>query len=237
MKYNININQVAMKEHGISLSQWIILDVLSVASTWSEAIIVNDIVYYWVARQKIAEEIITIGLKPDTIYRHIKKLAELGFIDYVKQGKKDCMRLTKNVTNLFISTMSDLNPNSEMNPNKLGFESENNSDLNPTYNNTNLNNNTTIHYDDFVSLWNEFAKAANKSELLKLSSNRKAKLSKRNSDFKNFTEAFKMALYKANKSTFLKDGSFFSFDWLIANDENIVKVLEDKYQNKEVSYK
>ena len=89
MKYNININQVAMLENDITVNQYAILDVISVAPTWTKPININDEVYFWIARQKIAEELKAFDLKADTIYRHIKKLAELGFIDHIKSGKKD----------------------------------------------------------------------------------------------------------------------------------------------------
>lgn len=104
-------------------------------------------------------------------------------------------------------------------------------------NNKPINKKETIIYDDFISLWNSFAIINKKPNVLKLSSNRKSKIAKRSSDFKDFKEAFKIALDKASKSSFLKENDFFNFDWLIVNDENIVKVLEDKYKNKEVVYK
>lgn len=96
---------------------------------------------------------------------------------------------------------------------------------------------TNIHYDDFLEIWNEFAATTKKPRVMKLSSVRKKKISQRCKDFKDFKEALKIALGKAKVSTFLKEGSFFDFDWLIDNDNNIVKVIEDKYKNKEVTYK
>lgn len=101
----------------------------------------------------------------------------------------------------------------------------------------NNNNNTTkkekeIIYDEFMAAWNEYADKTGKAKILKVSNGRKSKIKARHKDFENFNRAFKIALQKALDSDFLKENKFFSFDWLITNDTNIVKVLEDKYKNK-----
>lgn len=101
MKYNITLNQEKMIEHSLNVSQWCILDVLSVAPMWCEIISHNEENYYWVARQKISEELKAFDLKADTIFRYLKQLKELGFIDYEKQGKKDLVRLTSLGKSLF----------------------------------------------------------------------------------------------------------------------------------------
>lgn len=91
---------------------------------------------------------------------------------------------------------------------------------------------TNISYDDFALLWNNFANKNNLSKVAKLSDSRKKKILARNKDFKDFKVAFEVSLKKASESSFLLNGSFFSFDWLIENDTNILKVLEDKYKDK-----
>ena len=136
MKFNINLNQPLMIEHNLNVTLWCVLDVISVAPTWCDPVIKGKEIYFWIARQKIAEELKSLDLKPDTIYRNIKKLVELGFLEHEKLGKKDLLRLSKKGKNLF-TAMSDLNPN-----NYVGNKSENNSDTNPTYNYTNTNNYT-----------------------------------------------------------------------------------------------
>lgn len=143
MKFNITLNQPLMIENNLNVSQWCILDIISVAPTWCEVIVVNNEVYYWVARQKIAEELYALDLKADTIYRYIKKLNELGFIEYIKQGKKDLVRLSKKGKNLFV-TMSEKNTDYY-----VGKKSEKNSEKNPTYNNTN-NIKKQSDYDRFI---------------------------------------------------------------------------------------
>ena len=89
-----------------------------------------------------------------------------------------------------------------------------------------------ISYDDFSLLWNEFATKNNLSKVAKLSDSRKKKILARLKDFKDFKVAFEVALKKASESYFLLSNNFFGFDWLIENDTNILKVLEDKYKDK-----
>lgn len=43
---------------------------------------------------------------------------------------------------------------------------------------------------------------------------------------------FQTAFEKAEKSDFCKNNKFFSLDWIIKNDENLLKVLEGNYDNK-----
>ena len=88
------------------------------ASSWASHVIIDGEVFYWVSRSVIAEELWLLNLKSDTIYRHLKAIANLGIIEYQKQGKKDCIKITEKGRK-YLTT-------------KLGNESEKNSDLNPT---------------------------------------------------------------------------------------------------------
>ncbi len=150
MKYNININQKAIIENKLSIIEYAILDVISTAPTWCSNITINNIVYYWIARQKLAEELKSFNLKPDTVYRHLKKLTKKGFLNYTKHSKKDCINLTTKSKKMFSSTMSEINPNYY-----VGNKSEKNSEINPTYNNTKEDNNTNTY---LLALFEEFWK-------------------------------------------------------------------------------
>lgn len=130
-----------MEEHNLNVNQWCILDIISVAPSWCEIVMYRENPYFWISRKKILEELKALDLKEDTIYRHLKTLKELGFIDYEKDQKKDLIKLTDLGKSLFIS--------SEINPTKLGNKSEKNSEINPTYNNTNIINNTKDNKSDF----------------------------------------------------------------------------------------
>lgn len=153
MKFTITVNQKQAKELGIkNINQAIILGLISEAHTWAEHEIVDGEVYYWAARTKIQEELELLDLKLDTIYRHFKALASLGLIEYLKKGKKDCVRLTKLGKTYYVGNESEKIQNSEMNPSKFGNESEKNSDLNPTYKNTKEHKNTKDTKESSVAL-------------------------------------------------------------------------------------
>ena len=126
-----------MQEHNLNVNQWCILDIISVAPTWCEIVMYRETPYFWISRTKIIEELKALELKEDTIYRHLKTLKELGFIDYEKDHKKDLIKLTDFGKSLFFN-----DENSEINPSKFGNKSEKHSEINPTYNNTSIYNNT-----------------------------------------------------------------------------------------------
>lgn len=139
MRWTLNVNQKQSLSLGIkNINQSIILGLICECHSWAEAVLIDGQVFYWTSRQSFAKELPLLDLKPDTIYRHLKSLEELGLIEYKKDGKKDCVRLTKLGKSYYVGNESEFSENSEMNPTKLGNESENNSEMNPTYPNTNI---------------------------------------------------------------------------------------------------
>ena len=118
MKYTLTVNQKQALELGITnINQAIILGLIADSHSWAETEIIENEVYYWTARQKIAEELEILNLKPDSVYRHLKSLEKLGLIDYVKSGKKDCVKLTKKGKTYYVGNKSEKEENSEINPN------------------------------------------------------------------------------------------------------------------------
>lgn len=89
----------------------------------------------------------------------------------------------------------------------------------------------TISCDEYLILWNEFAVKNKKPKLSFLSKDRKKKIALRLKEYKNLLEIFKFVLIKSEKSNFLLNGNFYTFDWLMDNDTNILKVYEGKYDN------
>lgn len=163
MKYTLNINQAQAIELGISsANQALIFDLLTSAATWAKPEIIGNDVFYWVARQTIANELELLKLKPDTIYRHLKSLAKIGLINYKKVGKKDCIQITKKGQKYLIkdknSTMSEINPS------KFGNKSEKNSEINPTYPTTNSNQYTNHPLSERVN-FKKFKEEVSKTEL------------------------------------------------------------------------
>lgn len=163
-----------------------------------------------------------IGISKENVSKNINDLEKKGYISIeIVKGSRNHTRI--------ITITDSVRPPYQNSKTPLSNRQE-------TKENITINK-TDIIYDEFLSMWNNYADTNNKSKVLKLSSTRKAKIKSRVKDFKDFKQAFQIALDKASKSAFLKDNDFFNFDWLIANDNNIVKVLEDKYMNKEVVYK
>ena len=88
----------------------------------------------------------------------------------------------------------------------------------------------TINYQQ---LWNNFAKDNDLSAVAKMTSSRQKKLALRVAEIKEFDKLFLAVLEKISDSRFLlgqNDRNWkISFDWLIENDLNMIKVYEGKY--------
>jgi len=154
MRFSTYLNNAKCMEWKINAQQGILFALLYEAPAWAKEEIIENRTYYFVSRNLILEELPMFFEKSDTVYRNLKVLQEKGLIEYIKQGKKDLIRITtKGKTwNEFKDNNSEKSPsfeqNSEKNPNNLGKKSEKelkNSEKNPTNNNTIYNyNNTNI---------------------------------------------------------------------------------------------
>ena len=154
MRFSTYLNNAKCMEWQINATQGILFSLLYEAPAWAKEEIIENKTYYFVSRNLILDELPMFFEKSDTVYRNLKALQEKGLIEYIKQGKKDLIRITaKGKTwNEFKDNNSEKNPpfeeNSEKNPNNLGKKSEKeskNSEKNPTNNNTIYNyNNTNI---------------------------------------------------------------------------------------------
>lgn len=154
MRFSTYLNNAKCMEWKINATQGILFALLYEAPAWAKEEIIENKAYYFVSRNLILEELPMFFEKSDTVYRNLKVLQEKGLIEYIKQGKKDLIRITaKGKTwNEFKENNLEKNPsfeeNSEKNPSKFGKKSEKepkNSEKNPTNNNTIYNyNNTNI---------------------------------------------------------------------------------------------
>ena len=118
-------------------------------------------------------------------------------------------------------------------------------DKNVTHNNisNNINNNIRVIEEEaekynYTLIAGKFIEEANKyglSIISKLSDKRKAKLRARIDELGE--DKIIEAIDKIKESSFLRGENDrhwkIDFDWLIANDTNILKVLEDKYKDEE----
>ena len=169
MRFITTINNKKCLEWKITATQGALVSLIYEANSWAKEIVIEDKVYYYISRNLILQELPLFFEKSDTVYRNLKALNEKGIIEYVKQGKKDLIRLTEKgkTWNVIKSEKEELNSeinpskieNSDSNPTKLGNKSEKNSDSNPTnkdniyYKNTNNKDNNI--YSAVINYLNE----------------------------------------------------------------------------------
>jgi len=85
---------------------------------------------------------------------------------------------------------------------------------------------------EIMEMWNENAKMLNIPLVKYISKARYDKFKVRLKHDESFLDNFLKALEMARQSDFIMQGTWFSFDWLIANDENYLKVLEGNYSGR-----
>lgn len=258
MRFSTYLNNAKCMEWQINATQGILFSLLYEAPAWAKEEIIENKTYYFVSRNLILDELPMFFEKSDTVYRNLKALQEKGLIEYIKQGKKDLIRITaKGKTwNEFKENNSEKNPsfeeNSEKNPSKFGKKSEkqeNNSEKNPTNNNTIYNYNNTNILNNNIHVKNEFSQSCDKiknkwikiayefdlsGKQLKINDKRKRAI---NNLLKEYSlEEMLQAIGKIRTSNFLqgnnKTGWQISFDWF-TNKSNFLKVLEGNYDDKE----
>ena len=162
MRYSLYINQPIALELGMeNTTEAIIFDYLTVAPTWAKPEIIDQKIYYWVARQKICKEHEILNIKPKTVYRYLRKLHQKGLIDYIKLGKKDCISVTELGKRYISSTMGNLNSSpmgiSKSQEEELKILSDGN--LKSTYKYTNpihLSENTLSKRAEFLKSFKSF---------------------------------------------------------------------------------
>ena len=238
-------------EWEINATQGILFSLLYEAPAWAKEEIIENKAYYFVSRNLILNELPMFFEKSDTVYRNLKVLQEKGLIEYIKQGKKDLIKITSKgkTWNEFKENNSE--QNSEKNPSKFGKKSEkqeNNSEKNPTNNNTIYNYNNTNILNNNIHVKNEFSQSCEKiknqwikiayefdlsGKQLKITDKRKRAI---NNLLKEYSlEEMLQAMGKIRTSNFLqgnnKTGWQISFDWF-TNKSNFLKVLEGNYDDK-----
>lgn len=84
--------------------------------------------------------------------------------------------------------------------------------------------------EPYIDFWNMFAKEKGFPTVQTLNAARKRKLRIRIGE-KAFD--YMKILYKAGQSEFIRSKSFFTFDWMIENETNYVKIMDGNYDNKD----
>jgi uncharacterized phage protein (TIGR02220 family) len=148
MRYNSIINNVKSLEWELNLAQAYLFSWIYELASWADKVIIENEVYYFASKNKACEELPILTDKTDTMYRYYKQLEEKKLILIKKIDGKDYVSLTLKAKQWNLSIQSD---RSERNPSGYGNESESKTDLNPTYNNTNSNNEITNKNHDVKS--------------------------------------------------------------------------------------
>ena len=133
MKKQININQEAIVNSKIDIDviDAAIIDYVSEIHNWKKVVKmqVETETYYWVSYNLLINQMPLLGLKKDTVYRRIKKLAQIGLIlvhpDSQKLGKTFMCLSNKSKDLIFSDTPSD-----SYHP--INNEESEGSDLNPS---------------------------------------------------------------------------------------------------------
>lgn len=145
MQLTPSYDQQTAIEWGLNQSQATILQFLMYCPAWADIKIINGERYFWISRYKLAEEFPLLTSDPNTMYRHLKKLAEKGVIKYCLDGKRDMVHIPKSRSEVWGKSRANgekISPNSEKNTCKRGNISGKRSEKIPTDQNTN-NNQTT----------------------------------------------------------------------------------------------
>lgn len=140
MKYSSYIDNKTALDWGLNVQQAVLFDWIYTLPSWADIMTTGSGKRFYHASKNLAcVELPLLTDKPDTIYRYYKQLEAKGLIELQKMGKKDFIHLTKKSSSWGRQGTSD---HSEINPTLIGNKSESESEINPTYNNTSIDNNT-----------------------------------------------------------------------------------------------
>ena len=153
MKYSSLIDNVSSQKWGLSIQEAYLFDWIYSLPSWAESITVENEQYYFASRNKACKELPLLTDKADTMYRYYKSLEKKGLIITQKLGVKEYIKLTKKA-----KSWGRKSEDSENNTDNLGIESENNSELNPTY--KTISNNKIIKDNNSVSQVSEKTETA-----------------------------------------------------------------------------
>jgi DNA-binding PadR family transcriptional regulator len=146
MQFTISINQAKALDWGLNAQQALLFAFVYEAPSWANAHKSEDGVYYVLTKAKIIEELPLLTDKPDTAYRLLKQLRDIGVIDLSSTSSTTLVRLTdkgktwnrkrdgseKYPTLTAESGRKKIRSWSEKSPTSLGEKSDLGSEKNPT---------------------------------------------------------------------------------------------------------
>lgn len=139
MRYSTIINNIKANEWGLNIQQAYLFSWFYELPSWAEKVVIEGEIYYFASKNKAVDELPLLTEKLDTMYRYYKQIEEYNLIKIKKIDGKDYITLTEKAKEWNFNKSEY----SEINPRLLGNKSENNSEINPTYNIYNTDNITS----------------------------------------------------------------------------------------------
>lgn len=152
MQFTVLINQYRAMEWGLNAQQAMLFAFLYNAPTWATAVEIGGVAYCHVSKSKVVDDMPLLTDKPDTVYRLMRQLCDLGVIKIDCRENKTLVCITEKgalwnshqgvgkksevVDNPPDKGRKKIRPQaegSEKYPNKVGKISEPGSEKNPTY--------------------------------------------------------------------------------------------------------
>ncbi|MCP6695884.1 phage replication protein [Pseudomonas donghuensis] len=161
MQFTVTINQAKALEWGLNSQQALLFAFVYGCPSWAKALKTDDGIFFALSKAKIIEELPLLTDKPDTAYRMLKALEEVGLIELSSTSNITLFRLTEKAaewnkkqdgsekypTPPQTKGRKKIRSTSEKSPSKVGKKSELGSEKSPTNQDTNnqVTNQGTSH--------------------------------------------------------------------------------------------
>lgn len=161
MQFTVTINQAKALEWGLNSQQALLFAFVYGCPSWAKAFKTDDGIFFALSKAKIIEELPLLTDKPDTAYRMLKALEEVGLIELSSTSNITLFRLTEKAaewnkkqdgsekypTPPQTKGRKKIRSTSEKSPSKVGKKSELGSEKSPTNQDTNnqVTNQDTSH--------------------------------------------------------------------------------------------
>lgn len=151
MQYTVTINQVKALEWGLNSQQALLFAFVYECPSWANPIKTDTGIYFALSKAKIVEELPLLTDKPDTAYRLLKALRDVGLIELSSTPNITLIRLTEKAkewnrkldgsekypTSDALTGRKKIRSTSEKTPSKVGKKSAQGSEKSPTNQDTN----------------------------------------------------------------------------------------------------
>ncbi|WP_409487934.1 phage replication protein [Pseudomonas promysalinigenes] len=147
MQFTLTINQVKALEWGLNSQQALLFAFVYGCPSWAKATTTDNGVFFVLSKAKIIEELPLLTDKPDTAYRMLKALQDVGLIELSSTSNVTLFRLTEKAAawnkkedgsekyptlKAGKEGRKKIRSTSEKNPSKVGNKSEPGSEKSPT---------------------------------------------------------------------------------------------------------